>query len=49
MEEAWVNGEQMFVADQHAAELTEPGVGALSGKGLALYLRQAQSVSSPSP
>jgi hypothetical protein len=28
MEEGTVNGEQMFVTDQYAAELTEPGIGA---------------------
>lgn len=28
MEESQVNGEQMLVTDQYAAELTEPGVGA---------------------
>ena len=49
MKEGAVKGEQMFVPDQQAAELAEPSIGALSGKGLARYLRRAQSVSSPSP
>jgi hypothetical protein len=30
MEEGTVDGKQMFVTDQHAAELTEPSVGAFN-------------------
>jgi hypothetical protein len=41
MEEGKVNGEKMVVTDQDAAELAEPCISTLSGKGLARYLRQA--------
>ncbi len=37
------------MTNEKSAELTEPGVGSLSGKGLARFLRRARSVSSPSP
>ena len=39
----------VFPSGDEAAEIVHPGKQPLSGKGLARYLRQARSVSSPSP
>jgi hypothetical protein len=38
VKESAVGGEQMLMTNQQAAELTEPGMGSLSGKGLARYV-----------